>query len=250
MPARGVTCSGFRARTGSGLFIPIYDYNRLRYLTRPYANYGIIAATVLTFFLTGGFDQYAVESAAVAWGFIPSVVNDLEDLPASYVRVPEDATYVTYAFLHGNWLHLGGNMAFLWVFGDNIEDALGRIRYVLFYLAAAAVGAFVHGVMNPASPTPLIGASGAVAGVVGAYLILHPRVKLWVLAFGKIPLRLSAMFVLVAWALFQVFNILVAADEAVAWWAHIGGMGAGALLVVVLRRSGVPLFDRDTPAPG
>jgi membrane associated rhomboid family serine protease len=233
------------------LFIPIYDYNRLRYVVRPYANYAIIAVTVVTFFMTGGFDQYAVESAAVVWGFIPSVVHDLEDLPAEYVRVPEDATYVTYAFLHGNWLHLFGNMAFLWVFGDNIEDALGRLRYVLFYLACAAAGAFAHGLAHPESPTPLIGASGAVAGVVGAYLMLHPHVKLWVLAFGKIPLRLSAMFVLVAWALFQVFNIFVATgEEAVAWWAHLGGMAAGALLVIVLRRSGVPLFDRNTPAPG
>jgi membrane associated rhomboid family serine protease len=92
-----------------------------------------------------------------------------------------------------------------------------------------------------------------VAGVVGAYLVLHPRVKLWILAFGRIPLRLSAAFVLGAWALFQVFNIVVAVPEegeAIAWWAHIGGMLAGALLIIVLRRRGVPLFDRNTPEPG
>jgi membrane associated rhomboid family serine protease len=232
------------------MFIPLYDYNPLRYLTRPYANYALILANIVVFFMTGGFDQYAVENAAVGYGFIPSVVNDFEDLPAAYVRVPEDATYITYAFLHANWLHLGGNMLFLWVFGDNVEDAVGRIRYVLFYLACAAAGAFVHSSVNPASPTPLIGASGAVAGVVGAYLILHPRAKLWVLAFGKIPLRLSATWVLGAWALFQVFNIFVViGEEAIAWWAHVGGMAAGAALILVLRRRGVALFDRSTPKP-
>jgi membrane associated rhomboid family serine protease len=192
-----------------------------------------------------------VENAAVGYGFIPSVVNDFEDLPAIYVRVPEDATYLTYAFLHANWLHLGGNLLFLWVFGDNVEDALGHIRYALFYVACAVAAAFVHSSVNPASTAPLIGASGAVAGVVGAYLVLHPRVKLWILAFGRIPLKLSAALVLIAWALFQVFNIVVAQpDEAVAWWAHLGGMASGALLVVGLRRRGVALFDRNTPEPG
>lgn len=232
------------------MFIPLYDYNPLRYLTRPYANYTLIAFTCLAFFTTGGFDRLAVESAAVGWGFIPSVVNDFEELPASYGAIPENATYVTYAFLHADWLHLGGNMAFLWVFGDNVEDALGHIRYVLFYVACAAAAAFVHSFINPVSPFPLIGASGAVAGIVGAYLVLHPRAKLWILAFGRIPLRLSAMWVLGGWALFQAFNILVAVpDGAVAWWAHLGGMLAGALLIIVLRRRGVALFDRGTPAP-
>ena len=236
------------------MFIPLYDYNALRHVARPYVNYSFIALCIVSFFATGGFDQYAVENAAIGYGYIPSVVNDFEDLPASYLRVPEDATYITYAFLHANWLHLIGNLLFLWVFGDNVEDALGHLRYAVFYLACAAAAAFANGFINPDSPTPLIGASGAVAGVVGAYLVLHPRVKLWILVFGRIPLRLSAALVLGAWALFQVFNIVVAVPEqegeAIAWWAHIGGMAAGALLIIPMRRRGVPLFDRHTPAPG
>lgn len=232
------------------MFIPLYDYNPLRHVARPYVNYALIAISALTFLMAGGFDQYAVENAAVGWGFIPSVVNDYEDLPAMFYRVPEDATYLTYAFLHANWLHLAGNMLFLWVFGDNIEDALGHVRYGLFYLACAVAAAYAHGFINPTSPTPLIGASGAVAGVVGAYLVLHPRVKLWVLAFGRIPLRLSAALVLGAWIVFQVFNILIASEEdAIAWWAHLGGLVAGALLVIVFRRRGVALFDRNTLEP-
>jgi membrane associated rhomboid family serine protease len=136
------------------MFIPLYDYNPLRHVARPYINYALIVLTTLSFFVTGGFDQYAVENAAVGYGFIPSVVNDLEDLPATYVRVPEDATYLTYAFLHANWLHLGGNLLFLWVFGDNVEDALGHARYVLFYASCAIAAALVHSIVNPASTAP------------------------------------------------------------------------------------------------
>jgi membrane associated rhomboid family serine protease len=227
------------------MFFPLYDYNRLRHVKRPYVNYALIAFTTLAFFMTGGFDSYAVETAAVGLGFIPAVVNDIEDLPAQFYLVPESATYLTYAFLHADWLHLLGNMAFLWVFGDNIEDALGHVRYVAFYAASAAGAAFIYGLSDPAATGPLIGASGAVAGIVGAYLVLHPRVKLWVLALGRIPIRLPAMWVLGAWAVFQVFNVLVAMEgEQIAWWAHIGGFAVGVALVIVLRRRGVPLFDK------
>jgi len=230
------------------VFIPLYDHNRLRHIGRPYVNSALMLACGATFLLTGGFDQYAVENAAIGLGFIPSVVNDYEPMPAAYYRVPDTATYLTYAFLHADWLHLLGNMVFLWVFGDNIEDALGHLRYALFYVACAIAAAFVHGTVNASSPLPLIGASGAVAGIVGAYLVLHPRTKLWVLAFGRIPLRLSAMWVLGAWLAFQIFNIAVANPEAVvAWWAHLGGFCVGAVLVVVMRRRGVMLFDRTPP---
>jgi hypothetical protein len=121
--------------------------------------------------------------------------------------VPEEATYITYAFLHGDIFHLGGNMLFLWVFGDNVEDALGHLRFLLFYLLCAAAGALMHGLLGPDSQVPLIGASGAVAGVVAAYLMLHPRVKVWILAFGRIPLRIPAYIALGLWILFQLVMI-------------------------------------------
>jgi hypothetical protein len=129
-----------------------------------------------------------VNAAVLGLGFIPSVVNDIAELPPSLVLVPEDATYVTYSFLHGGLLHLGSNMLFLWVFGDNVEDAMGHIRFLIFYFACAAAGAFAHALLLPASENPLIGASGAVAGVVAAYLMLHPKVRVWVLVLGRIPL--------------------------------------------------------------
>lgn len=229
------------------MFIPLRDANPLRHVRQPYVNYAIIGTTVVAFFLTGGFDQYAVQNAAMGFGFIPALAND--NAAGSPQSVPEVATYLTYAFLHADWLHLAGNMLFLWVFGDNIEDALGHIRYVGFYVVCAAFAAFAHSLIAPASVAPLIGASGAVAGVIGAYLVLHPRVKLWILAFGRIPLRLSAMWVLGFWILLQVFNLAIAEpDDAVAWSAHIGGLVAGAALIVVLRRPGVPLFDADMRA--
>lgn len=231
------------------MFIPLYDDNPLRHLPRPYVNYSLIAVTVIAFLATGGFDERAVEQAAVSLGFIPALVNDFAVLPPDRVLVPEPATYVTYAFLHANFLHLAGNLLFLWVFGDNIEDSLGHLRYLAFYGATAAFAAFTHAFFYPDSVLPLIGASGAVAGVVGGYLVLHPKVKLWILVFGRIPLRLSAAPVLAAWALFQVVNLVLATqdEEQIAWWAHLGGFAGGVVLVPLLRRRGVPLLDRALP---
>ena len=133
---------------------------------------------------------------------------------------------------------------FLWVFGDNVEDAMGHLKFLFFYLACGVAGGLLHAWVEPGSESPLIGASGAVAGVIAAYLVLHPRVRVWVLALKAIPLRISAAFALGLWILIQVVMVLLPQVGPVAWWAHIGGLIAGAVLVVFLRRPGVPLFDR------
>ena len=125
-------------------------------------------------------------------------------------------------------------MLFLWVFGDNVEDALGHVKFLVFYLACAAAGALLHGVIIPDSQMPLIGASGAVAGCVSAYLMLHPRVKLWVLVLMRIPLRIPAWIPLALWIGFQFLMLFVQADDQVSWPAHVGGIIAGAVLVLVL----------------
>jgi membrane associated rhomboid family serine protease len=140
-------------------------------------------------------------------------------------------------------------MLFLWVFGDNVEDALGHFRFVVFYLLCAVAGALVHGMVAPDSTAPLIGASGAIAGVVTAYLILHPRVKIWILAFARIPLRVPAYLVLVLWISFQFSMLFLAEKDQISWAAHVGGIIAGAFLVVLMRRRDVPLFDREIVAP-
>lgn len=232
------------------MFIPLYDSNPLTHVTRPYVNWALIGITIFVFAaiqLPAGQGQPDV--LAAAFGVIPSVLFETRVLPPELRYIPADWTLVSYAFFHGSWMHLLGNMLFLWVFGDNIEDALGHIRYFFFYLFSAAGGGYAHAFFNATSEAPLIGASGAVAGVVAAYLILHPRVKIWILALGRIPLRLSAMWVLGAWVVMQFYNLLVAVDSGVAWIAHIGGLISGAALVLLLKRREVALFDRGLDLP-
>jgi len=139
-------------------------------------------------------------------------------------------------------------MLFLWVFGDNVEDAMGHLKFLVFYLLCGIVAGLTHTLIAPTSDIPLIGASGAVAGVIAAYLMLHPKVQVWVLALKVIPLRISAAVVLGIWILTQIVMVVLPQVGPVAWWAHIGGLIAGALLVLVMRRPGVPLFDRGLGA--
>lgn len=230
------------------MFLPLHDANPLIHVTRPYVNWTLIAVTIAVFviFQTPVAPGYS-EVFPASFGVIPSVLFETRALPPDLQFIPADWTLVSYAFFHGGWMHLLGNMLFLWVFGDNIEDALGHIKYLFFYLLSAAGGGYAHAFLYPTSDAPLIGASGAVAGVVAAYLMLHPRVKVWVLALGRIPIRLSAMWVLGAWVLMQFYNVFAATESEVAWIAHIGGLVSGAVLVLVLKRPGVALFDRDLP---
>jgi membrane associated rhomboid family serine protease len=139
-------------------------------------------------------------------------------------------------------MHLGGNMLFLWVFGDNIEDAMGSIRFTIFYLLTGVAAGLAHVYMNPGSEAPLIGASGAIAGIIGAYLMLYPRVRMWSLAFMRIPLKLPAFLVIGAWFGTQIFFVYAGIQDGTAWWAHLGGFAAGVLLVVVFKRSDQRLF--------
>lgn len=233
------------------MFIPLHDSNDLKHIKLQWVTWSLIAINVLVWVMTGlaGDDSEFTNAAYLGLGFIPSVVNDIVELPTSLVLVPEDATYITYSFLHGNLLHLGSNMIFLWVFGDNVEDAMGHVRFLIFYFLCAAAGAFMHGLLLPDSQGPLIGASGAVAGIIAAYLMLHPRVRVWVLVLGRIPLPLPAFIPLVFWVVFQFIMVVTDIGGEVSWGAHIGGIIAGAILVLFMRRSGVPLFDRTIETP-
>ena len=235
------------------MFIPLYDSNHLRSISLQYVTFGLIAANVVVYLATTLGGAGFTTAAVLGLGFIPSVVHDTAVLPAQYALLPSQFSYLTYSFLHADILHLGGNMLFLWVFGDNVEDALGHFRYLVFYLACAAAGAAVQGLVAPDSQAPLIGASGAIAGVVTAYLILFPRVKVWILAFARIPLRIPAYIVLALWILVQVVMFLAGGEDQISWACHVGGIVAGAALVFVLRRRGVPLTDEEkvvAPVPG
>ncbi|WP_315924921.1 rhomboid family intramembrane serine protease [Mesorhizobium sp. SP-1A] len=221
------------------MFIPLYDSNRLRFIRIQYVTIGLIALNVVVYFGTVFAGENFTNAAMLGLGFIPSVVHHTAELAPQYIVVPETLSYVTYSFLHADLIHLGGNMLFLWVFGDNVEDALGHLRYLVFYLACAVGGALLHGMVAPDSQAPLIGASGAIAGVVTAYLILYPRVKVWILAFARIPLRIPAYVVLALWIGTQFVLFLRGGEDEVSWACHVGGILTGAVLVFVLRRRDV-----------
>ncbi|MCC4297945.1 rhomboid family intramembrane serine protease [Aurantimonas coralicida] len=232
------------------MFVPFYDANRLRHIRFQYVTVGLIAANALVYLFarasgeTGAF----LSAFEISYGFIPAVVNGYAELPPAYVAVPGWLNFLTYSFLHLDIWHIGGNMLFLWVFGDNVEDAFGHVKFLVFYLACAAAGAGLHALMFPGSEATLIGASGAVSGVAAAYLMLHPRVWVWVLAFGRIPLNLPAWLLLIVWIGLQ-FVLFAAGAEDVSYAAHAGGILAGAALTLVLRRRGVVLFDRQIQTP-
>ena len=224
------------------MFLPLHDRNPIRHVTFPYVTYALMALNLVMFLVQVSMPREAFEWFAVEYGMIPIVVRDLVPQPVAWL--PDWANLVTYAFLHADWLHLGTNMLFLWIFGDNIEDALGHLRFVIFYLACAALAALVHIAFNYDSNGPLVGASGAVAGVMGAYILLYPHARVFVLfrIVIPIPLPIPALWMLGVWIATQIFNVLVGSQEPVSWWAHLGGVAAGALLVIPMRRRAVPLF--------
>jgi membrane associated rhomboid family serine protease len=236
------------------MFVPLHDENTLKSIRFQWVTIILIAINIVVYFLeTARLDEVAIAGFAI----IPKELFDTSLLPIATEQVgpqlPERLTLLTYMFFHGDMLHLAGNMLFLWVFGDNVEDAMGHFKFLFFYLACGVFAGLVHAWIDPSSDIPLIGASGAVAGVIAAYLVLHPRVRVWVLALKAIPLRISAFFALGVWIAIQVVMVVLArlnpeAMGPVAWWAHIGGLIAGAVLVVFLRRPGVPLFDKGLGA--
>jgi membrane associated rhomboid family serine protease len=234
------------------VFIPLSDENPLRSIHFQWVTVSLIAVNALVFALGSVQEQ---QSTLASFALIPSELFEVRvfggavPFPSQALQVPEGLTLITYQFLHGDIFHLLSNMLFLWVFGDNVEDALGHLKFLVFYLLCGIAGGLAHASLLPTSQLPLIGASGAVAGVIAAYLVLHPRVRVWVLAFRFIPLRIPAMWVLGLWVVTQFMMVVLAPNDQVAWWAHIGGLVTGAVLVLFMRRPGVELFDRGLQLP-
>jgi len=225
------------------MLLPLRDDNPLNNIRLAYVTLGIIVACVLVFAfqltLSGEEEQIFV----FGFGAIPAVIFGMIELPAAIQQVPAALTLVTSMFLHGGFMHLLGNMLFLWVLGDNVEDAMGHKRFVIFFLAAGVIAALAHAITGPGSQIPMIGASGAISGVIGAYLMLHPKARIKTLVWIFI-LSLPAWVVLGFWIGLQVLSAATDTGGGVAWWAHIGGFLAGVILVIPMRRKGVPLFDR------
>jgi membrane associated rhomboid family serine protease len=227
-------------------FLPLHDHNPRLYIRRHYVTIGLIAANLLVHLFIAG--QLPAERffVALGFGFVPARLLDGAQLSAEIPALTPLLSLLSYQFLHGGWLHLGFNMLFLWVFGDNVEDAMGHARFLLFYLLCGIVAGLVHGLTDPGSTIPTLGASGAISGVLGAYVMLYPRARLLVLAFGFIPWRLPALLVIGAWFMQDLLGGLTgsAVAEGVAVWAHIGGMIAGAALVPLFRDDGRPPLVR------
>ena len=217
----------------------------MRFVRAPFVTRGIVGLCVAAYLaVLSGLLPLDETWIFAGLGLIPSVLFGTEALPDGLPLVPAPLTLATSLFLHATWLHLWGNMLFLWVFGDNVEDAMGHARFLLFYVLCGVGAGLVHALLAPDSTHPLIGASGAVSGVVAAYVILYPRVRVWGLFLKGIPLRLRASWAISFWVLFQVAAAFLGGDESVGWFAHLGGLGVGALLVLVMRRPGVVLFSR------
>jgi len=250
------------------MVIPVHDVNPVR--RTPWVTYALIAANVIVFLRTPGgpsslsgdaslsqvchlqafYDHYAAIPKELAHnqplGLVPNgqagvgahgagcVVG-----PPGYDKIPVLSAF-TAMFLHGSWLHLLGNMLFLWIFGNNVEDRFGRVSYLLFYLGCGMVATYGFALANPNSTEVLIGASGAIAGVLGAYIVLYPRTRVWSLvpfAFF-IPLPLPAWLVLGGWFLLQwayTAGFAVSSAGSVAYLAHVFGFVAGALVALLVR---------------
>jgi membrane associated rhomboid family serine protease len=232
------------------VFIPLHDTNPLKRIRYQYVTVALIVINVAVFVIFGtGWVIPLDDENTAAFAVVPAKLmagggSETSMFATGAFPIPERFTLVSYMFLHGSWLHLIGNMLFLWVFGDNVEDAMGHLRFIMFYLMCGIFAAVLHTWMLPKSDLPLIGASGAVAGVISAYLILHPKVKVWVLALWRIPIRITAAWALGIWIAAQFGNLLLDSEENVAWWAHVGGLAAGAVLILFMRRRGVVLFDK------
>ncbi|HEY7748295.1 MAG TPA: rhomboid family intramembrane serine protease [Aestuariivirgaceae bacterium] len=219
------------------MFIPLHDDTPLRVIRFQWMTGGIILLNILLFvfthYIAGSDSELAI---LFFYGVVPVELVD-RVVPSGVGPVPEPLTMLTYQFLHAGWLHLIANMVFLWVFADNIEDAFGRVPFLFFYLFCGIGAALVHALLAPNSDAPLIGASGAVGGVMAAYMLLYPRARVWILLFMRLPVRIPAAYVLGGWLVLQIIMLFVPSSEPfmVAWWAHIGGFATGFLLTLLFR---------------
>ena len=223
--------------------IPIRDFNPT---TRtPYVTIALIAACILIFIWQLSLDPRSGEVMVRQFGFIPALLFGQASWAEGAGLVPSWATLVSSMFLHGSIMHLAGNMLYLWIFGNNIEDVMGHGRFIAFYLLCGLIAAMAQALPDTGSTIPMIGASGAISGVLGAYLLLFPKAQVQVvIPIGFFMMRkLPAGWLLGIWIAFQVISGLAAdpSGGGVAWWAHVGGFLAGMALVHLFRKDDVEM---------
>lgn len=216
-------------------FLPLFDDNPAR--KRPLISWSLIAICIFIYLYQTGLPPRQGYQFILTYGVIP----------ARFFADYDVMTMVSSMFLHGGFMHLGSNMLYLWIFGDNVEDAMGRVRFILFYVACGCAAALTQALIDPQSTIPLIGASGGIAGILGAYIMLYPRatvkVFMWIIIFVRL-INVPAWLVLGFWigSQFLAVPAALAAQGGVAYFAHIGGFVAGMLLVGLFKKPNVRLF--------
>jgi membrane associated rhomboid family serine protease len=231
------------------VFLPLKDINPTR--RRPVATYTLIAANLAVFVYQLSLGSRLGNAFVASYGAVPFEITHMTDLvgqvkpglPLVHVPGPHPIflTLLTSMFLHGGFAHLGGNMLFLWIFGNNVEDLLGPVRFVLFYLACGLAAHALHIASNPSSMVPTIGASGAISGVLGAYLVAFPRARVLTLVFLGFFVRMAMLpsfVIIIYWFVIQFVFALASlggtGEGGVAWFAHVGGFLAGVALILAM----------------
>ncbi|WP_207481182.1 rhomboid family intramembrane serine protease [Arenibaculum pallidiluteum] len=227
-------------------FLPISDDNPTR--RAPVVTLLIIGLCIAVFLWQQSLRPDARDAAVYAFGVIPAVLFGIAALPPELSVLPPWGTIVTSMFMHGGFMHVIGNMLYLWIFGNNVEDSMGRGRFLLFYLLCGLAAAMAQAIADPSSEVPMIGASGAIGGVLGAYIVLHPqanvRVFAWIIIFVRM-INVPAVIVLGMWFAGQLLSGFTTPTDGggVAFWAHVGGFVAGMALIPFFRDRHVPLFQ-------
>jgi len=231
--------------------IPLRDDNPTT--IKPILCVSLIAANILVFIYQASLGVRFGELFVYRYAAIPAVLFGNQALPAEIQVLPTPFSLITSMFLHGGFMHLAGNMLYLWIFGNNIEDVMGHKRFIAFYLLSGLIAAMSHAMIDADSVTPMIGASGAIAGVLGAYLLLYPHAQVLVLIpFGFFTrlMYIPAGWVLGFWFFIQLFSGGMSIGQrggGVAWFAHIGGFLAGMGLIGLFKRRSVRFFNPPHP---
>ena len=220
-------------------FFPFADENPTK--QKPIISWAIILVCSLTFFNYIFEDVYLQDQVFLRFGMIPALIFGHSELSESLQIIPAFLSIITSMFLHGGWMHLISNMTYLYIFGDNVEEILGRKRFLIFYIVTGICAALAQALLDPMSTIPMVGASGAIAGVLGAYLVLFPSAKIkvffWFIIFFKI-FKIRAFIVLGVWIIFQFisFNGNEGGSGGVAYAAHIAGFISGVVLINLLKK--------------
>jgi membrane associated rhomboid family serine protease len=244
-------CGGpFGCRRGK-IMIPISDDNPARLM--PVVTWLIIALCVGAYVWERSLGP-SMDAAVAALGFVPASLGHAGTTSRGFASLPPGVTIFTSMFMHGGLLHIAGNMLYLWIFGNNVEDAMGHVRFIVFYFVCGVAAALTLALIDPTSRVPMIGASGAISGVLAGYVLLFPRARVTVIVpLGIIfyPLALSAFWVVGFWFAMQLLSAAFSHPHqpGVAWWAHVGGFGAGLLLTPIFKSPRFPLFGRVRREP-